>query len=142
MIRVTFTRHALDRYVERVKPAFDTDAARVDIERLIDLCGAIVTDAPDWCGYSLSAMEAGLDQLVDNVTAWLLLGPDIAFAVRPAERGNVWVAFTCIVRGGRSDLARRRRREHRQLILPKQMRKSETRRRRPPHRRDDWRAAA
>jgi hypothetical protein len=92
---VEITGHCVARYVERVKPDLEPQAARRELDQLKQL-GTIATSAPAW------AREA------DPASWYLLLGEDI---VLPLAGGpDRWWASTCLVFTGISDHARDRRR--------------------------------
>jgi hypothetical protein len=46
MIRLT--NHAVDRYIERVKPALDRDAARSELQALVRAAGEPSSEQPEW----------------------------------------------------------------------------------------------
>jgi len=91
------SRHAVERYNERVRPTLDLDQAGDELEQLRAECGEWSEEPPYWVN------------LPDDYQAdgWLRLGDGIAFTV---ERN---VVVTCLVRGGRSDIGRERRAKRR-----------------------------
>jgi hypothetical protein len=89
MTRIQVSQHAVDRFVERVRPALDVGEARHELERLIDQCGQI-GDRPDW-----------QDHRADLCERWLWIGPDICL---PVQRD---LAITVLVRGLVPDQHRR-----------------------------------
>lgn len=81
---VWFTTHAIERYVERVRPALTKAAARCELVRLCEVA-EVALERPAWLG------------LGEATDAFLLLGDDV---VLPLVRGHTgWVAITCMTRG-------------------------------------------
>lgn len=90
---IRFTSHAIDRYIERVRPALDpkdkADRKRAFAElRGLEGLGQIVPERPAWVSPS-AIVEA---------KAWLTLG-DVAFPLIPSDVGFGWACATCITRG-------------------------------------------
>lgn len=77
--------HAVDRYVERVKPSLTRREAMRDLRRLARTIGTVTTQRPEWVGESC------------HVDGWLLLGEDIALPVIRTPRG--WLVKTTLARG-------------------------------------------
>src|SRR4051812_18838316 len=77
--------HAVDRYIERVKPTLTRREATKDLRRLARSVGSITTERPDWVGEAC------------HVDGWLLLGDDIALPVLKTPVG--WLAKTVLARG-------------------------------------------
>lgn len=50
---VYFTHHALDRYIERVKPLLDREGARTELRRLVELAPAPTGKPPRWAPRAL-----------------------------------------------------------------------------------------
>lgn len=110
--------HAVERYVERVKPALSIDQAAEDLKQLARTCGRIGR-RPAWSSDRLDAPGLGL-----AFTEWLLLGDDVALPLLASDDGGA-LAVTCIARGGISEAAandrgeRRRRPKHNGHRRPK-----------------------
>jgi hypothetical protein len=92
---VRITDHCVRRYVERVKPDLERQAARRELDQLKHV-GTIATSAPAW------AREA------DPAAYYLMIGDDIVLPLAGGVEG--WWASTCLVFTGSSDHARDRRR--------------------------------
>lgn len=94
------TDHAIDRYVERVKPGYSDEQARDEILRLLWECQA-TEGRPEWIASRFPAAR------------WLVVG-DIAFPIARDGRGER--ILTCLVKGMLGERAakrRHRRRVHR-----------------------------
>ena len=78
---VLVSRHAAERYRDRVRPGFEVDAARAELERLRE-AGEISTVAPAWLNAANPAPH------------YLLLGKDVVLPV--LAQGDGWVATTCV----------------------------------------------
>jgi hypothetical protein len=101
---VAYTRHVIDRYRERVKPALDLRKAREDLALLAQRCGQF-TEIPEW-------LDLHEDRLTGWATRWLMIGDDIAIPLqedRTMPGGQCWLAVSCLTRGGRSDLSKAKR---------------------------------
>lgn len=100
-MRVRLSRHCVERFHERFRPALDLIRARAELERLIEH-GEIAGEPPEW-------MAQKMRQSSD---AYLIVGDDL---VLPLDcigyRAEELIAKTCIDRGGISEAARRRRNE-------------------------------
>ncbi len=95
---IMFTRHALDRYRERVQPALGYREV-VDAVRRILAHGRISGEAPSW-----------LAQRQRTSSSHYLEIGDVVFPLRGGVAANGrLVAVTCIARGGISAPARQRR---------------------------------
>lgn len=118
--RIRFTQHALDRFVERVRPAISTRRAALREMRRLAVLSGHVTDAPPvWLPHSRPA------------DAWLLVGDDIALPLHVC-RGRL-VATSTLVRG----CLTAGEREHRNRVAAQRRRVRRVRRRkdqtgRPP----------
>lgn len=102
---VSFSRHAVERYSERVRPGLDHGLATEDLLRVAEV-GRFVSTPPGWMVWDLRS------------PLYLQVG-DVVFPLRPLSDGG-WQATTCLARGTLSpearqsrSLARRRRRAHR-----------------------------
>lgn len=74
-----FTHHAIDRYVERVRPGLDRETAEKELNQfLANGVFVISDDPPNW------------KNLAYEGSWWLLLGDDVAF---PCQHD---IALTCI----------------------------------------------
>jgi hypothetical protein len=77
---LTIGEHAIDRYLERVKPGLGAAvAADEDLERLIVACGDIRPEPPAWKHEAHTPTDRDRPAI-----AWLWLGEDIALPDRPA----------------------------------------------------------
>jgi hypothetical protein len=94
------TRHAVERFQERVRPGLDLEAAQQGLARLVGL-GEISDRAPAWLACRMHKRSA----------LYLVVGD----VVLPLARGNGGrlIALTCLVRGGLSQAARHRRNQRR-----------------------------
>jgi hypothetical protein len=91
---VWFTTHAIERYVERLRPALTKKAARRELVALCEVA-EVVTERPAWLG------------LGEATDGYLLLGDDVVLPVMRGKTG--WVAMTCMTRGGLAPSERRAR---------------------------------
>src|SRR3954452_22560787 len=94
---ISFTKHAIERFQERCRPALSIDAAGAELAR-IAVHGEVTGSAPAW-----HARRAAT-----TCEAYLLLGDDIVLPL-VRVRDSEWVAKTCLTRGTLSDAARCRR---------------------------------
>jgi hypothetical protein len=93
--------HACARYVERIRPALERDAAARELARLIWEQGRIVADPPAWLAER---------QRAEPADAYVLVGDELVLPLRVAGgRFPVAVAVTCLYRTGISELTRQRR---------------------------------
>jgi hypothetical protein len=95
-MQVTFTAHAVDRYIERVKPCLGPARARVECMGLA-LIGEVVPVSPDWIGCDDKANDG-----------YLVCG-DVCFPLRGG------LAVTCLTRGLVSDRVRAAKNHRRAL---------------------------
>lgn len=108
---VRLTYHAVDRYIERVRPALAPRLARRDLLTLIAGIGSISASSPAWYAHHAPA------------DAFLLLGGDIVLPLLTTPRG--YLAVTCITRGSLPASLREARnrdsaaRRHRRRIKPR-----------------------
>jgi hypothetical protein len=96
---IALTRHTVERFNQRVKPALNPAQAERELRQLIRLHGRVRDGMPDWA-------EGTFDAAPD-ITAWLTIGADIALPLADGYR-----AVTCLTRAGFSEdhrAARRRR---------------------------------
>jgi hypothetical protein len=99
--RILVTAHAVERFVERVRPGLDAAQARGELERI--LCTAEVgSRAPAWLAERAVA-EGPIYVVVD----------DVVLPAVPTASGDIRVV-TCFARGCWIDDARRRRNARRQ----------------------------
>jgi hypothetical protein len=100
-VDLSLTRHCVERFHERFRPALDHVRARAELELLIEH-GELSEQPPEW-------MARTMRQEAD---AYLIVGNDLVIPlVQGGPLGEELVAKTCIPRGGISDPARRRRNE-------------------------------
>lgn len=92
---VTVAPHALERYIERVRPAMTPRQAAKDLRRLVAATGRVLDRPPAWA----------VRQRHGDITGWVALGEDIVFPVI----GGCCIP-TCLTRGGLSPAAVERRR--------------------------------
>lgn len=86
---IWLTDHAVDRFVERVRPGLDRQAAQVQLERLV--VGVPVVPMPTWCLEEMRGTgEPG--QEVAEITG------EIVLPLRTDERGRL-VAVSCLTKG-------------------------------------------
>ena len=105
--RVSLSRHAVERYIERVRPALGFANAVDDLRGLLQRCGRRV-DRPGWV-----ADDAEVDRHGEEYKdLWVALGEDVVFIVVKPER-DIMVVVTCLARGHISDEARSYRGERR-----------------------------
>ncbi len=83
---VHVTNHAVERYVERVRPGLDVVQARSELRTLLQAMG-VQCDRPDWLP---------VDTRTDRV--YIALGDDIVAACVDVENGKV-LALTIYARG-------------------------------------------
>ena len=95
-MKVAFTNHAVDRYIERVKPHLDRGAALAELRRLTAMIDAPLDDIPPRL-----ILEDEADSVCEiSPGIWLLLVSD----------GPRWYrAVSCIGNAGFSDETRARR---------------------------------
>lgn len=100
MTRIHLSRHAIERYRERVKPAFDLDACEAELERLVLMSEEAVEEL-DW------EHDTG-----ERADCYLILSDGIALAlVHSSDRG--FLAKTCLTRCGHSEQGKRFRNRRR-----------------------------
>lgn len=98
-MEVSLTAHAISRYIERVKPAMDSNAARAELERLVEHADITPTSTPPrWVAEG--EREAYLP-LTDDVCLTLI------------GRPGRWRALTVLLRGSLSPESRAARNEAR-----------------------------
>jgi hypothetical protein len=90
---IDLTEHAVEQYRERVRPALDLTAARVELAQLVP-SGQICNEPPDW------ARSAGAKPY------YLVIGDALALPL--ASQVGRWVTTTCLVQ---TTLTPRRREE-------------------------------
>lgn len=106
---ISISRHALIRYLERVRPSLSgIKAAQDEIERLSGFC-YVSEESPEWVRKESSYTR---ETLVDRFSLWLLIGDDVALPLEEKSNGR-FEAVTCVVSGGISDAAREARSQHR-----------------------------
>jgi hypothetical protein len=99
-VPVQFSRHAVNRYAERVRPGMAGDRLSEELTRVLAL-GSLVPRPPSWTVWDMRS------------PLYLELG-DVIFPLRaPATAGGVWTAATCLVRGSLSPEARKGHRRSR-----------------------------
>lgn len=101
------SNHALDRYIDRVKPQLTRETARAELEALIALAGSVQTEAPTFAPHDVSYGKA-------TASHFLAVSEGIALAlvVKQTRAGEpVYLAVTCLTRYGLSENGRTRRNE-------------------------------
>lgn len=98
---IDFSRHAHERYRERVGPQID-DAQLACVLAEVACHGALTTRPPQWFA----------DRAQKTSALYLVVG-DIVFPLLEHPDGERWIAKTCVARGGISPLARERRNSNR-----------------------------
>jgi hypothetical protein len=91
--KLGLSKHAIQRFHERVKPALSAKAAAAELRALVDMAD-LVTDPPEWM------------QDTRPTDRWLELADGIAAAVA----GNT--VTTILLRGGADPAARARKQAH------------------------------
>lgn len=96
-IGIGFSKHSVDRYVDRLRPDLTCPEAREHLRWLVENHGEVTVDAPDWHARRQR-------QTADR---YLVVGDDFVMPLRGGE--GVYVATTFIAHGCLSDAARARR---------------------------------
>lgn len=99
--RIGFTSHAVERFIERVRPGIDVDVAVREMRAMAQVA-EYSPGAPAWC--------TGVEEYEERTTGWLVLA-DIAFPL--SGHGRKRTAVTCIVRGSIATVAREARNHER-----------------------------
>ncbi len=99
-VRVVISQHALDRFIERVRPGLSPGNASRELHRLIESFG-VWSDGPEW-----------LDERAEQPDYWLRIGDDLWLACARVS-DDVAQARTVIVNGGLSEKARAKRNQQR-----------------------------
>lgn len=100
-LNVRLSRHCVERFHERFRPALDVIGARHELERLLEH-SEIAAEPPEW-------MARKMRQRSD---AYLIVGDDLVLPLDTiGHSSEELIAKTCIDRGGISEHARRRRNE-------------------------------
>lgn len=94
---VRFTSHAVERYIERVRPGSDLSSATRDLAAMVYVMTFAPTPPPWLDG-----------RLRRDGDAYLILG-DVAFVLRTSTSSQPWSAVTCMARGTISEATRQRR---------------------------------
>lgn len=108
MGRLSLSRHAVERYIERVRPGLGFLHAVDDLRGLLQRCGRRV-DRPAWVADNEDEDDRYGEVCED---LWVALGEDVVFVVVKPER-DIMVVVTCLARGHISDAARSHRGESR-----------------------------
>jgi hypothetical protein len=115
--RIAVTPHALERYIERVRPGLDEACALHELAAVAQAGGTVTRVPPPWM---LVDEEMG-----PQCDTYLLIGEDMVFPMYYDPRAYR-VAATCITRGALSDRARAARQERRrELSQKRRMRRQE-----------------
>ena len=99
---IHLTRHAIERFQERVRPALDLADAADELARLV-LVADLIDRPPEWHARACA-----------QVAPWYLVIGDVLLPLktRCSEPGEL-TATTCLARGEPSENVRRRRRDRR-----------------------------
>ena len=101
-ITVELSRHAVERFQQRVRPALEPLEAEEELARLA-LVAELTSEPPDWHAVSCAQRAS-----------WYLVAADIVLPLKQhATEPHVLVATTCMARGELSEDVRRRRRARR-----------------------------
>lgn len=103
---IGLSKHSVDQFRARFRPALDRAGARAELGRLLGH-GEVVEEMPAWLAAAAKSSGDG----------YLLIGSDMVLPLAKNERGAEWVAKTCLARGaisparraGRNEAAQRRR---------------------------------
>jgi hypothetical protein len=98
---VRFTRHCVEQYQLRFRPALDLICAEADLT-MIAGCGHMTTAPPGW-----------LADRRREADAYFLVGEDLVMPLVRSTTSTSWVAVTCLSRGTISPMERDRRRARR-----------------------------
>jgi hypothetical protein len=94
---VVLTKHAVERYRDRVRPGLGLGAAEMELGRLA-LFGEIVAEPPAW--FARGAAQ--------RAPSYLLIA-DLVLPLQPASEPGYVVATTCLAKGSISAASRERR---------------------------------
>lgn len=106
--RLVLSRHAIERYCERVRPAADMHDAAAELQRVLPALAA-VSERPSWY-----RGDGPSDQ-------YLMWGEDICFMLLGCK------VMTCVVRGGLGDGQRAARNKSRAVKRRTQKRRGQSR---------------
>lgn len=98
---IILSKHAVERFQERVRPGLTVEAAEEELARLV-LFADVVEQAPAW----------HVNRAAQEAPAYLLIA-DVILPLKPTG-GATFVATTCLPRAGISEAARARRNGARQ----------------------------
>ena len=93
---IILSKHAVERFQERVRPALSLEAAEEELAQLV-LVGEVLEQAPAWHA----------DRAAQDAPAYLLIA-DVILPLQPTG-GRTFVATTCLPRGCMSEASRARR---------------------------------
>src|SRR4051812_16625276 len=96
-IDIVLSRHAVDRFHDRVRPSLSRDAAERELGRLVAF-GDVVSEAPEWHARGAARRAP-----------WYVVIADVVLPLQPASTAGVYVATTCLARCAISDASRARR---------------------------------
>ena len=107
VLTIELSRHAVERFRERVRPGLDVDAASDELARLAAI-GEIHEEAPEW----LASRQR-------QVASLYLVAGDVVLPLQfRMGEDDCYGAMTCLVRGGLSLEARARRHARRRRRHP------------------------
>lgn len=99
--RIDILDHAVERFIERVRPGLEVTRAQSELDHLLWLAD-YVFEAPEWLA-SRARQRAPMYAVIADIVLPLQIGRD---------RSSL-IAVTCLTRGGLSDPARARRNDAR-----------------------------
>lgn len=107
---IQISRHAVERFQERVRPGLDLAGAEDELARLI-LRGELTATPPAWHAATCA-----------QIAPWYLVAGDVVVPLKEhVSEDGVLVAATCLVRGLRTEHATRRRRASRRTARNRRM---------------------
>jgi hypothetical protein len=98
---VRFTRHCIEQYQLRFRPALDLRGAEAELASIAG-CGRMTTAPPGW-----------LADRRRDADAYFVIGEDLVMPLVRSTPTAPWVAVTCLSRGTLSSMERDRRRRRR-----------------------------
>lgn len=102
VLTIELTAHAVDRYVERVRPGLAREVAEAELAHVV-LAGEVVTTPPAW----------HLANCAQVAPSYLVVADVLLPLVPRPDDPDVLVATTCLAKGSLTPEVRRRRTRHR-----------------------------
>ncbi len=106
-VPVRFTRHCVEQYQLRFRPALDLIGAQAELAPIAG-CGQMSTAPPGW-----------LADRRRQADAYFLVGEDLVMPLVRSRSTGGWLAVTVLSRGTISPVERERRRARRSRRLPR-----------------------